>query len=157
MENKKPIYKKVWFWIIVVIVLLIVIGILGGDNSKVNTNNNNDAAIVDNSVNTDNTSVIELIAGEQGEYGKLITMNEESFYAYYVPAGTYTVENKGNYMTQVTVYEGFAKNEETGYDEYTNSGDVKVIDVGKTQSITVPEGWFIEIHEPSHIALTIVK
>lgn len=110
-------------------------------------------------LNTENDS-IELIAGEQGEYGTLITMSEgtdmeESFYVYYVPAGTYTVTNEGEYMTQVNVYEGFARNNETGYDEYTATGDIKLIDSGETATIEVPEGWFIEIQEPTHISLTL--
>lgn len=105
---------------------------------------------------------IELIAGEQGQYGKLITMSEgtdmeESFYVYYLPAGTYEVTNKGEYMTQVSVYEGFTKNEETGYDEYTEIGSTVLIDVEKTNTIEVPEGWLIEIHEPTHISLTLVS
>lgn len=108
------------------------------------------------------TVTFELTAGEQGEYGKMITMSagtdmEESFYAYYVPAGTYEVTNIGKFMTQVNVYEGFSKNEETGYDEYTNTGDIKLIDVEKTATITVPDGWFIEIQEPAHVSLTLIE
>lgn len=108
----------------------------------------------------DTRTVIELVAGEQGQYGKLITMSEgtdmeESFYVYYVPAGTYEVTNEGKYMTQVNVYEGFARNDETGYDEYTATGDIKLIDSGKTDTIEVPDGWFIEIQEPAHISLTL--
>ncbi len=103
-------------------------------------------------------TTIELIAGEQGQYGKMITMSEgtdmeESFYVYYVPAGTYEVTNNGKYMTQVSVYEGFVKNEETGYDEYTNTGDIKLIDSEATATVEVPEGWFIEIQEPANISL----
>lgn len=103
---------------------------------------------------------IELIAGEQGEYGKTITMNEgtdmeESFYVYYVPAGSYTAKNVGEYMTQVSVYEGFAKNEESGYDEYTNAGNVVLLDIGKEAPIEIPDGWFIEIQEPAHISLIL--
>lgn len=104
--------------------------------------------------------VIELIAGEQGDYGKMITMSEgtdleESFYVYYVPAGTYEVVNDGEYMTQISVYEGFVKNEETGYDEYTDTGDIILLDVGKEALIEITEGWFIEIQEPTHVSLTL--
>lgn len=107
----------------------------------------------------EDVEAIELIAGELGEYGKEITMSEgtdleENLIVYYVPAGTYTVENVGDYMTQVTVYEGITSNSETGYDEYTSVGDVKMIDKGATADIEVPDGWFIEIHEPTHIKLT---
>lgn len=106
--------------------------------------------------------VIELVAGEQGEYGKQITMSagtdmEESFYVYYIPSGAYTVMNKGEYMTQVSVYEGIAKNDETGYDEYTNTGDVVLLDAGEEASVNITEGWFIEIQEPAHVSLTPVN
>ena len=122
--------------------------------SESDTNNNN--------TSTEAITTIELIAGEQGEYGQFITMSEgtdleENFYDYYVPAGTYMVTNKGDYMNQINVYEGFAKNKDTGYDEYTNSGDFKLLNSGETATIEVPDGWFIEIHEPAHFSLTLVE
>lgn len=104
------------------------------------------------------TSGIELIAGEMGKYGKEITMSagtdlEEKLIVYYVPAGKYTVKNLGDKFTQVSVYEGFAKNSETGYDEYTKTGSIVRINVGDEAEIEVPDGWFIEIHKPAHISL----
>ena len=41
----------------------------------------------------------------------------------------------------------------TGYDDYTNVGDTPRIEVNETADITIPEGWFIEIHEPTVIEL----
>ncbi len=107
---------------------------------------------------TESKTVIEITDGEKGEYGKEITMSagtdmEEKLIVYYVPAGKYTVENLGEYRTQVSVYEGFEKNSETGYDEYTNTGDIVVLDVNAEDEIEVPDGWFIEIHG-AHILLT---
>lgn len=40
MENKKPIYKKAWFWILVVIVMLLVVGGYGDSNNITNGQNN---------------------------------------------------------------------------------------------------------------------
>lgn len=119
-------------------------------------------AETDDSTDSEEDVVIELVAGEQGKYGKQITMSagtdmEESFYVYYVPSGAYTVMNKGKYMTQVSVYEGIAKNDETGYDEYTNTGDVVLLDAGEEASVNITEGWFIEIQEPAHVSLTPVN
>jgi len=104
------------------------------------------------------TDVIELEAGTLGDYGKEITMNEgtdmeESLIVYYVPAGDYTVTNVGEFMTQVSVYGGFERDESTGYDDYTEVGDTPSIDVEQSADISVPDGWFIEIHEPTHITL----
>lgn len=103
-------------------------------------------------------NAIELVAGQQGQYGREVTMSEgtdmeEKFFAYYVPAGTYDVKNLDSRPTQVSVYEGFKKGD-NGYDEYTATGDIVVIKAGETGTVNVPDGWFIEIHEPAHIALT---
>lgn len=107
---------------------------------------------------TETKNTIEIIDGEKGEYGKEITMSagtdrEEKLIVYYVPAGKYIVKNLGNYKTQVSVYEGFEKNSKTGYDEYTNTGNIVALDVNGKDEIEVPDGWFIEIHG-AHILLT---
>lgn len=107
---------------------------------------------------TEAKTTIEIIDGEKGEYGKEITMSagtdmEERLIVYYVPAGKYNVKNLGDYRTQVSVYEGFKKNSETGYDEYTNTGNIVTLDVNGEDEIEVPDGWFIEIHG-AHILLT---
>lgn len=98
-------------------------------------------------------NAITLVAGEKGLYGEWFTMNEEAFYIYRVPAGVYRVTNAGEYPTQASVYKGVIRNEETGFDEYSASGDVAWMDVGGSKEITVPEGWFIGIHEPTKITL----
>ena len=98
-------------------------------------------------------NAIMLVAGEQGLYGEWFTMNDEAFYIYRVPAGVYRVTNAGKYPAQVNVYKGVVKNAETGFDEYTAVGDVVWMDVSGSGEITVPEGWFIEIHEPTKITL----
>ncbi len=94
--------------------------------------------------------VIELVAGEQGEYGKMITYNkgtefEENFYAYYVPVGTYIVTNTGKYMNQINVYSDETKITEEGWEEVAEVGMVKLLDVGKSDTITVEEGQHIDI------------
>ena len=108
-------------------------------------------------VSVDESNAIELVAGELGDYGKEITMSEgtdleEHLVVYYLPAGKYDVKNIGEYRTQVSVYEGYTKNAD-GYDEYTDSGDVVLLNVDETAEIEVPDGWFVEIHEPTHITL----
>ena len=52
------------------------------------------------------------------------------------------------------MYGGYTKNNETGYDEYTETGSVVVLNPDSTDTIEVPNGWFIEIAEPTHISLT---
>ena len=92
--------------------------------------------------------------GEAGEYGKLVTYNkgtefEETFYAYYVPAGTYTVTNKGEYMSQINVYSDETVINEDGWEEPKSTGTVKLLDVDKSETITIENGQHIEIAEPS--------
>lgn len=71
---------------------------------------------------------------------------------YYVPAGTYEVTNAGEYPTQVNVYEGVAVNDE-GWEGPANVGDIITLKVGETGQITVPEGYYVDIAEPTHVML----
>jgi hypothetical protein len=100
---------------------------------------------------------IDLVAGQENEYSKSRTWNagtefEETQLVYYVPAGTYEVTNAGEYPTQVNVYEGVAVTDE-GWEEPANVGDIITLKVGETGQITVPEGYYIEIAEPTHVVL----
>lgn len=163
-EKKKGNRKRT---LLIILGVIIVLGFFGSSSKNEAKEDSTgakaaDAQQTEDSQQEDSTdnSIIELIAGEQGQYGKLITMSEgtdmeESFYVYYIPGGTYEVTNDGEYMTQISVYESFSKNKETGYDEYTNTGDILALDVGKTDTIEIPDGWFIEIQEPTHISLIL--
>ncbi|MGT2812567.1 hypothetical protein [Streptococcus minor] len=163
---KKPFYKRTWFVVLAVLFGLgIIINIFTDDKHQ------KDAAVSDTKeVNTITSTVdsteepkatsiaIQLIAGEKGDYGQSIVMNEgtdmpEELIVYYLPAGIYEVENIGSFPAQITVYEGFTRDESTGYDNYTASGDAKLIDKGAKDTITVPENWFVEIHEPAKFSL----
>lgn len=153
-------------------IVYLAIGFIGGGNNADNTTMDPTAetSVISSTENeqttteittaqiTETKNTIEIIDGQKGEYGKEITMSagtdgEEKLIVYYVPAGKYIVKNLGNYKTQVSVYEGFEKNSETGYDEYTNTGNIVVLDVNGKDEIEVPDGWFIEIHG-EHILLT---
>ena len=109
----------------------------------------------------EDTLSFELVAGEEGEYGELFTMSEdtefeETFYIYHVPSGTYTVTNTGEYMSQFSVYsDEIQKNEETGFDEYTEVFYAERFDVGASDTVTIGDGQFIEIHEPSKFLLEL--
>lgn len=102
--------------------------------------------------------MFELVAGEQGEYGQMITYNkgtefEENFYAYYVPAGKYTVTNVGDYMSQFNVYSDEIVVNDAGWEEVAEAYFVKLIDVDKNETVTIEEGQHIEIAEPAHFKL----
>lgn len=55
-KNKKPIYKKVWFWIIV---LIVVAGAIGGGNSTSNTKTNQSTQVNDTSSIEDTKNEVE--------------------------------------------------------------------------------------------------
>ena len=155
---KKPFYKKWWFWAIVVVVAL---SAMFGSNEEENKTTTETPTAVETTENTateepkqEEKLVFELVAGEQGEYGKMITYNkgtefEENFYAFYVPVGTYTVTNVGKYMSQLNVYSDEIVKNDDGWDEVAESFFNKVIDVNKSETVTVEEGQHIDIAEPS--------
>lgn len=112
--------------------------------------------------NKQSTLSFVITAGEAGEYGKIITYNkgtefEESFYAYYIPSGTYTVTNKGEYMNQVNVYSDEIHITTAGWEEPAEVFDVKLIDVGKSATITVEDGQHIELAEPAKFQFELQK
>ena len=160
MLRKKDIKPILKYGIIALAwIVYIGIGISGGGSDSTETPDTSEPVqeeVVDEE--SGSSAAITLTAGELGEYGKEIVMNEgtdmpENLIVYYVPAGDYTVKNVGDKMTQVSVYEGFARDESTGYDDYTSVGDTPTIEAGETADISVPDGWFIEIHEPAVIEL----
>ncbi len=156
---KKAIYKRWWFWVIIVLLVFGIFGSMGGNKDEEAVTPTNQETATQTEQETEATKeVITLTAGELGDYGKETVMNEgtdmpEELIVYYIPAGDYTVKNVGEYPTQVNVYEGFARDESTGYDDYTNGNSTPMIEVGETADINVPDGWFIEIHEPTVIEL----
>ena len=104
-------------------------------------------------------SAITLVAGQEDEYSQSRTLNagtefEETQLVYYVPAGTYEVQNTGDYRTQVSVYQGVTTND-AGWEEPANTGDVIVLEPGEKGTITVPEGYYVDILEPTQITLTL--
>ena len=158
---KKPFYKKWWFWVIIVLVVLSVgIGSKGDDETGKETTLSVETTkdLTTTESHYDETLVFELIAGEQGDYGKMITYNkgtefEENFYAYYVPAGVYRVTNVGKYMSQINVYSDELSKTEEGWEEPAEVFSVKLLDVSKSDYIEVKEGQHIEIAEPSNFKL----
>jgi hypothetical protein len=102
-----------------------------------------------------------LTAGIKGEYGENITYNEgtefeESFFAYYVPYGKYMVKNVGDYPTQVNAYSDQIVTTASGLKEPAEFSAI-TLKVGETKELTVPEGWHIEIDEPTIIQMQKVK
>lgn len=94
------------------------------------------------------------MAGEAGEYGKLITYNkgtdfEDTRWAYYVPAGNYKDINKRAVPDQINVYEDDVIITAEGWEEHKEGGMSKLVRENQSTEITVEVGQHIEIMEPS--------
>ena len=157
-KNKKPIFKKWWFWLFVFVIIGSIAS--GGSDTEAEPVTAPPATTLSPTAEPTNlaTTSIELIAGEAGEYGELFTMNkgtefEETYYIYHIPAGTYVVTNTGEYMSQFNVYSDEIVTNDSGWDEVAESFYVKVLDVGASDTFTIADGQFIEIHEPAKFTL----
>ena len=155
---KKPFYKKWWFITIVGIVLLSAIF---GSNEEENKPTTETPSVVETTENEvaeetkqEEKLVIELVAGEQGEYGTPITFNkgtefEETVIGYHIPAGEYTATNIGEYMDQFNIYSDEIHKTEEGWEEPAEGVFVKLIDVGASEDFTIEDGQYIKIVEPA--------
>lgn len=159
----KPLHKKWWFWLIVVF----IIGAIGSGGSDAETKNETvtptiQAPIIEETKHSAAaTMTIELVAGEPGDYGELFTINkgtefEETYYIYHIPAGTYTVTNAGEYMSQFNVYSDEIVVNDAGWEEVAEVFYIKVLKPGESDTFTIEDGQFIEIHEPAKFTLELV-
>lgn len=97
------------------------------------------------------SQTITLVAGEQGEYGELFTINkdtefEETYYIYRVPAGTYTVTNTGKYLNQFNVLGETVYVTDAGWEELSDVFYVKSFKPGESDTVTIEDGHIIEIN-----------
>lgn len=127
--------------------------LLAESNSSEETESSEEESISEESVSSESSQAesIILIAGEQGEYGEMFTINadtefEENYYIYRVPAGTYTVTLTGKYMDQFNVYGETVYVTEDGWEELSDVFYVKLFQPGESDTVTIEDGQIIEIH-----------
>ena len=154
-NNKQPFYKKPVFWALVCFFFLIIV--FGNSSDDKGSAENTAEAKIEATTEqtteaTEEALTIELIPGEPGEYGEILTLNEgtegeESQYVYRIPAGTYTVTNTGEYMNQFNVYSDEVIVTEYGWEEPAD-GFAILLDVGESDTFTIEDGQYIEIHPP---------
>ncbi|TCL44462.1 hypothetical protein [Harryflintia acetispora] len=162
-SQKKILIKTLSIFAIVsfclLLLLIIIISIESGEDdhylvfSELGGSNYNEEIALTEQSSSEPILTFELVAGEAGEYGKLVTYNkgtefEKTFYAYYVPASVYTVTNVGEYMGQICIYSGETYITEEGWEEPAESFGVELLDVDETTTITVKDGQYIEIQAP---------
>ena len=104
----------------------------------------------------DEEIVIDVNAGELGEYGQELVLNEGTEFedktiGYFVPAGKYEVTNIGDKMAQINVY----KNEKAitdGWEEWAD-GKAELVDVNETKEMVVEDGYFFNVDPPAHFTV----
>ena len=174
-KNKKPVYKRWWFWFLI----LALLGSCGkkdeeptskqdafGSNQETVISDNNEVEPEITEPEQEDETVpsieepfrIELVAGEKGEYGEPYAVNEgtefeENYFVYRVPAGTYTVTNTGEYMNQFNVYSEELRVTDAGWEEPAETFACLLLDVGETGTVKIEDGQIIEIHEPGKFML----
>lgn len=105
--------------------------------------------------------VIDIVAGELGEYGQKLVLNEDTdspteTIGYFIPAGTYEIKNVGEHPTQANIYKNEKTVTDAGWEEWAD-GTVERVDVGATVTMTIEDGYFFNCGEPSHFTLTQVN
>lgn len=103
-------------------------------------------------------ALYDLTAGESNEYSwDFVADNGDGTtytkHGFVIPAGTYKVDNfDTKHPTQVTAY-----SKETVYEdgvEYPAESAPLFVAAGGTETLEIPEGWWVYIAEPAHILLT---
>ncbi len=110
---------------------------------------------------TEEKPTIVITAGEKGEYGQDLVLNAgtdmaDEVIGYFVPVGTYEITNNGEYMTQVNVYKNEVNKTDDGWEEWAD-GKVERLDIGETKTITIEDGYFVNVDEPAKITLVQVN
>ncbi len=179
-KTKKPITQRWWFWVVVVLLAVSILKSCVGEDAKAEPEEPKEENVkAEETVQPEEreeevqepepepeaevelepeVEPIVLIAGEEGEYGELYTVNkdtefEEIYYVYIVPEGTYTVTNTGEYMAQFSVYSYELVVNSSGWEEPAEIFFASPLDVGASETVTIEDGQIIEIHEPANFTL----
>ena len=165
---KKPIFKKLWFWLVVIVVIGLIFAPSTSKTATTTTTAKPAQSEIPETVSapsetSESASEIILMDGDIGEYGKEVTLNagtefEEKEITYYIPAGNYTVQNKNaNGSAQVSVFSGGpAKNGE--WEEFVSDDSCAkpiVVMAGETKDLEIKVDQFITLSDgASNISFT---
>ena len=153
---KKPIFKRWWFWLLAVV---LVIAVLTPKNKTDKPDTEVPAAaeetVVEEATPAEKPLSFVLMDGEVGDYGVEVVLNEGSEFeeheiAYYIPAGTYLVDNlntKGS--GQVTVYSGLPEldGEWESFVADENCAPPIVVMPGESKELEIKDGQFIVLSD----------
>lgn len=159
--EKKPFFKKAWFWVVVVILVLGVFGSGGESDSAAEPESGTDQQVQEQSQS--NEDLVYTITGGSTLHGTVVTLNADTDmpvdkYLYKLPAGTYKVTTTNEKMAafsivkdEITIEEGNTEYPETlnyvsdqylmtaGEDDF-NGHAVKelTVTIGEDESISIP-------------------
>lgn len=171
----KPAYKRLWFKILIALIVISFIQDLVNPRERTNVTANpkseEPTSSVTSSVEIQNETVAQsvvassetvkednsfmLVDGALGKYGEEVTIPSQTYgqytyTRYLIPAGEYTVENKGG-EKMATV---FVVNND-------NSDDVKSVlrfsKTGEKQRVTVEDGYNIQLSLETQVLFTPVE
>lgn len=77
-KNKKPIYKRVWFWILIIFAVVIVAGSSGSNSSTDSGSKNNDNSAATDTNKAEKKEKLEVVNGVDG-----ITVEQDMFSMYF--------------------------------------------------------------------------
>ena len=166
---KKKLYQRWWFWIIVIVLISPITSKMFSEpqDSEPPTTEITEPDTVPTTPDSESMPAegylsFELIAGEEGEYGELFTINrdtefEETYYIYRVPVGIYTITNIGEYLSQITVASDEIIVNEAGWEEAAEVFYAKAFMVGESDTVEIIKDTYIEIHEPASFVFELIS
>lgn len=100
-----------------------------------------------------------ITSGEVGEFGLEKTLNkgtefEETQIVYHIPAGTYAVENLGEYQGQIEACSDKTHLTDEGWEEPEETKSVLVIKPGETVEFSIENGFYLESHVNGQLKFT---
>ena len=101
-KNKKPIYKKVWFWVAIVVIVIIIAASSGaGGTSSTNSGNNTASANDTNKNSGTKKEKFEIIDGVNG-----ITVEQDMFSLYFSGVIQNNTNKKYSYVQiEISLYD----------------------------------------------------
>lgn len=101
-------------------------------------------------------NTIILVDGQLGNYGEIVTIDGDEYINYYIPYGSYTIENNVNWCKIYVSKDKYYKNSD-GYTENEIVTTIEFSEFGETATITVNEGEHIELTINAKVKLTPIS
>ncbi len=140
-------------------VVYLLIALAGGGEDS----NSTGADVSDLPTTSEVSSVVEasfvITPNEIGEFGFEKTLNkgtefEETQIVYHIPAGTYTVENLGEYQGQIEACSDKTHLTDEGWEEPVETKSVLIVKPGETVEFSIEDGYYLEAQVNGQLKFT---